>query len=213
MPSHRKSFEALEQAIDNHGTPYKRADIVIGADKQDEVVARGIERDVMVSTEHPIYIAGNFSVRALMGIEAAVDPFGTTLPEQKWLLRARLTFYVPRNRRRLEVGHHLAGAVYILSANAPQVVDDYFDLAPEQREETVLDKVASTNYYHNLPGLANTYISPDSDSSRTLALRRWIGRQSGICMEMLSPTSDGQISAFELPNTISWLLEQNTRTN
>lgn len=208
MPRNVEAFELLSKAIESDGRPFKRGEILVGVADPDELVAHGIEREAAVSNVHPIYISGKLSVRALMAVEGVIDPFGPAekaKPIPKWLLRTRLTFDVPHNRQKLEVGTHLVGAVCTLSADAPKVLDD-FNASVDDGYDEAIAEVATSSYFHNLPGRPNEYINPAFESyPRTLMLRKWIRHAKGG-MDMLSPTGEGQISTEELPKTIGWLL-------
>lgn len=209
MPRNIEAFESLDLAITSKGRPFQRGEILVSSEHPDELVAYGLEREAQVNTTYPLYMSGRLSVRALMAIEGVSAPFGKVDEARavpKWLFRSRLTFDVPHNRQKLEVGTHLVGAVSTLSADAPKILDD-FNRATDEGYDEALDSVATSTYFHNLPGLANEFVNPAFEHyPRTIILRKWI-RQAKGCMDMLSPTSEGQISTEELPHTIDWLLE------
>lgn len=213
MSRNIEAFELLSQAINSEGVTFKRSDIITNCESPEELVAHGLEREAQVINTHPVYLCGTLSVRALMASDGIVDPFGSTSKAKvapKWLIRTRLTFDAPSNRQKLEAGPHLVGAVSTLSADAPKILDDFTSATDDGYDEAV-SSVATSEYFHNLPGRPNVYINPAIENyPRTLMLRKWI-RQTKGCMDMLSPTSEGQISTDELPNTINWLL-QDSRT-
>jgi hypothetical protein len=211
--SNFEAFEQLETAIDRIGRPYTREQIVKAPTRPNEVVARGIERIMPVGVIARQYIEGDLSARALRALPEVDDPYqrGEPLQATKWLVRTRLRFFVPRNALRgLEAGSnpHVAIACYILTADAPLQLDEYF--ATEANHDNDTPAGVISNYYnHGTPSNPNMKILSDKNNDpRKVLLRKWFkDSPEADGMAMLSPNNDGQVTAQELPRTIQWLLK------
>jgi hypothetical protein len=212
-PTNSEAFKELESAMGSVGRPYARGSIVRNPSNPDLVVARGIQREMSVSTFEPFHIGGKLSVRAVMAEGEADDILHFSHNRERavrWLFRSQLTFFVPsgRHTNKIPLGEHLAGAVYLLSDKAPEKMDEYFAADIRGDQATALSGHVEANRHHSLPSAQGIIINPEDDTPRTKILRNWfqeLPQNDG--MLMLSPTSAGYINSFELPQTINWLLK------